>query len=167
VSDRVGLGEDLHRLVAGRPLILGGVRLEYELGLAGHSDGDVVLHAIADAMLGAAGLGDIGERFPDDDESTAGIDSGLILADVVKSVAEAKLRVVNVDVVVHAERPRLGAARARMRARIAEILGVEPGCVNVKAKTGEGLDAVGRGEAIACRAVVSLSPDWRPTHSNG
>jgi len=157
MHSRIGLGEDLHRLVPGRPLILGGVRLEFDRGLAGHSDGDVVLHAIADAMLGAAGLGDIGQRFPDDDEATTGIDSARILADVAGAVAGAGYQIGNIDVVVHAEGPRLAGVRAAMTARIAEVLGVAANLVNIKAKTGEGLDAVGRGEAIACRAIVLLN----------
>ena len=157
MAKRVGLGEDLHRLEAGRPLILGGVRFEHDKGLAGHSDGDVVLHAVADALLGATGGGDIGDHFPDTDESIAGIDSAEILGSIVRGIQAAGFRVENVDIVISAEAPRLGEGKARIRTRIAELLGVDSEQVNVKAKSGEGIGAVGGGEAISCRAIAMVS----------
>jgi 2-C-methyl-D-erythritol 2,4-cyclodiphosphate synthase len=143
---RVGLGEDLHPLVAGRPLVLGGVRFEAAVGPLGHSDGDVVLHALADALLGATAGGDIGDRFPDDDPAHRDADSSQLLGWMV----------VNADIVIAAERPRLGAGKQAIRDRVAALLEVPPGRVNVKAKTGEGLGSIGRGEAIGCRVVVLI-----------
>ncbi len=156
LSFRTGLGYDLHRLVPGRPLVLGGVRLPYERGLLGHSDADVVLHALCDALLGAAGLGDIGELFPDTDPAWRGADSRTFVADVLGRVAAAGFRPGNVDLVIHAQQPRLGAVKAEIRSSVAGLLGLPPDAVGVKAKTNEGLDAVGRGEAIACWAAVLL-----------
>jgi 2-C-methyl-D-erythritol 2,4-cyclodiphosphate synthase len=153
---RVGIGTDLHRLEAGRRLVLGGVPIECEFGLAGHSDADVVLHAVADALLGAAGLPDIGEQFPDTDPRFRGADSRKLLHSVVALVRAQGYAVANVDVVVHAERPRLSAHKPAMRSSIADLLGVPVERVGVKAKTNEGLDAVGRGEAIACTVVAGL-----------
>ncbi len=154
---RIGIGHDIHRVAAGRRLVLGGIELESEFGLEGHSDADVVLHAICDALLGAAGLGDIGDHFPDSDPALQGIDSSRVVADIVRRVATAGYGVENVDVTIHAERPRLGALKRRMADNIALLLGVGRGAVNVKAGTNEGLGAVGRGEAIACEAAVLLS----------
>lgn len=155
---RVGIGHDTHRLVEGRPLILGGVRIDFPRGLLGHSDADVVYHAVADALLGAAGLGDIGERYPDTDPQWEGADSGAILGDVVGHVAIAGWWPVNCDVVIHAQEPKLTAYKAAIRANLAELLGLEVADVNVKAKTGEHVGPIGRGEAIACEAVVLLKP---------
>ncbi len=154
---RVGIGTDLHRLAAGRRLVLGGVTVPFELGLAGHSDGDVVLHAVMDAILGAAGLPDIGAQFPDDDPALRGADSREMMRRTVEQVRRAGYRIVNVDLVVHAERPRLSAHKSSIRDSVAALLGVEGGRVSIKAKTAEGTDAVGRGEAIACTAVAGLS----------
>jgi len=154
---RIGLGYDLHRLVPGRPLRLGGVEIDYDRGLAGHSDADVVLHAVADALLGAAALGDIGELFPDTDPRWAGADSRRLLAEVHRQVVEAGWRLVNLDIVVHAQSPRLGPYKRPMREAIAALVGLPTERVNVKAKSGEGLGAVGRGEAIACHAIVLLA----------
>lgn len=154
---RIGIGHDIHRIAPGRRLVLGGVPIECEFGLAGHSDADVVLHAVCDALLGAAGLGDIGELFPDTDPRLKDADSRGLLADVVRRVAAAGYGVVNVDVIVQAERPRLGAMKGRIAASVAGLLGVDAGAVSVKAGTNEGLDAVGRGEAIGCFAAVLLS----------
>jgi 2-C-methyl-D-erythritol 2,4-cyclodiphosphate synthase len=154
----VGIGHDTHRLVEGRPLILGGVRIEHPRGLVGHSDADVVFHAVADALLGAAALGDIGEHYPDTDPRWEGLDSGRLLAEVVARVAREGWRTVNCDVVVHAQEPRLGPHKAAVRANLARLLGVTPGAVNVKAKTGEHVGPIGRAEAIACEAVVLLEP---------
>jgi 2-C-methyl-D-erythritol 2,4-cyclodiphosphate synthase len=154
---RVGFGEDSHRLVPARPLVLGGVRIPFELGLAGHSDADVVLHAVADALLGAAGLGDIGELFPDRDPTYKDVDSAQLLGDVLQRVRAAGWEPVNVDLVIHAQRPSLSAYKAPMQKRIAELLGISPSAVGVKAKTGEGVGSVGRGEVIRCHAVVLLA----------
>ncbi len=153
---RVGQGYDIHRLVADRPLRLGGIEIVSPVGLLGHSDGDVVLHAISDALLGAIGAGDIGQLFPDTDERWRGADSALLLAEVVRRVTAAGWVVVNLDATIHAERPKLATHRVAMRARIATLLGIGTESVNVKAKTNEGLDAVGRGEAIAATVVVLL-----------
>jgi 2-C-methyl-D-erythritol 2,4-cyclodiphosphate synthase len=152
----IGLGYDTHRLVAGRPLILGGVEIDHELGLEGHSDADVLTHAVIDALLGAAGLGDIGERFPDTDERWRGADSIELLREVGAAVRAEGLRVVNVDATVVLERPKLLPHRPAMRARLAEALGVDERRVNVKATTGEGMGFVGRGEGAAAMAVAAL-----------
>ena len=154
--DRVGIGTDVHRLGPGRRLILGHVAIKHELGLVGHSDGDVVLHAIIDAMAGAAGLPDIGEMFPDTDPAYKDADSAGLLGRVRQAVDERGYAVVNVDATIHAEQPRLSPHKAAIRSEIARLLGVPADAVSVKAKTNEGLDAVGRGEAIACTAVVGL-----------
>jgi 2-C-methyl-D-erythritol 2,4-cyclodiphosphate synthase len=155
---RVGIGHDTHRLVEGRPLILGGLRIEHPWGLAGHSDADVVCHAVADALLGAAALGDIGEHYPDDDPKWLGLDSARLLAEVVERVAREGWRPVNCDVIVHAQAPKLGPHKATIRSNLARLLGLVDGAVNVKAKTGEHVGPVGRAEAIACHAVVLLGP---------
>lgn len=153
---RVGIGYDYHRLEAGRKLVLGGVEIPFSKGLAGHSDGDVLTHAICDALLGAAGLGDLGQHFPDTDSQWKGARSLDLLARVVKMIGEKGLRVAQVDSVVIAQEPKLAPHFARMRETLARALGVEPAEVNVKAKTTEGLEAVGRGEAMAAQAVVTL-----------
>ncbi len=153
---RVGIGEDLHRLEEGRTLVLGGVTIEGGVGLAGHSDADVLLHAITDAVLGAAGKGDLGTHFPSSEERWAGADSSLFLTEALRMVEEGGWVLANVDATVRAERPRLAAHLATMRERIAELAGVNVEQVNVKAKSGEGLDAIGRGEAIGATAVVLL-----------
>lgn len=153
---RVGIGTDLHRLEAGRRLNLCGIEVPFELGLAGHSDADVVLHAVIDALCGAAGLPDIGEQFPDTDPAYRGADSAELLRLALQRVTRGGYDVVNVDVVIHAERPKLSAYKSRMAAKLAELLGTSPNAVSIKAKTNEGRDAVGRGEAIACTVVVGL-----------
>jgi 2-C-methyl-D-erythritol 2,4-cyclodiphosphate synthase len=157
VSVTTGIGWDSHRLVAGRALILGGVDIPYDRGLAGHSDADVLAHAIIDALLGAAGLGDIGQHFPDTDERWAGADSMALLRRVVGLVAERGLRVTHVDTTVVLERPKLGPHRDAIRTSLAGALGVMPDHVNVKASTGEGMGFVGRGEGVAALAVATLS----------
>jgi 2-C-methyl-D-erythritol 2,4-cyclodiphosphate synthase len=154
--DRVGIGTDLHRLVPGRPLVIGHVEVPHELGCLGHSDGDVVLHAVIDALAGAAGLPDIGEMFPDTDLAYRNADSGELLRVVVERLAERSFGLVNLDVTVHAERPKLGPYKSRIREEIARLLQVPADRVSIKAKTHEGVDAVGRGEAIACTAIVGL-----------
>lgn len=156
---RVGHGHDTHRLVEGRPLILGGVRIPFERGLQGHSDADVVLHAVADALLGAAALGDIGEHFPDTDPRWSGLDSAELLAQVVAMVAQAGWHPVNCDLTIHAQRPKLLPYKAAIRTSVARLLGLPEGSVNVKAKTGELVGPVGREEAIVADAVVLLTSE--------
>ena len=153
---RVGIGHDTHRLVEGRPLILGGVRIEHPRGLAGHSDADVVLHAVTDALLGAAGLGDIGDAFPDTDLAYKNVDSRVFLDAALKRLTEKAWRVVNVDAIVFAQEPKLGPVKRRIQQNLAELLGLPIDAVNVKAKTGEKVGHIGRGEAIACQAVVLI-----------
>lgn len=156
MSTATGIGYDCHRLVPGRRLVIGGVRLEHELGLEGHSDADVLTHAIIDALLGAAGLGDIGEHFPDSDERYRDAESLALLAHALTTVLACGLELVNVDATVIMERPKLAAHRDDIRARLARTLGLAPGRVNVKATTGEGIGFVGRGEGVAALAVASL-----------
>ncbi len=155
---RVGLGHDTHRLVDGRPLILGGVRIDHPRGLYGHSDADVVLHAVADALLGAAALGDIGEHYPDTDPRWKGLDSGRLLAEVVELVARAGWSPINCDVTIHAQAPKLVSHKPLIRANVARLLGLDATSVNIKAKTGEDVGPIGRAEAIACEAIVLLGP---------
>ena len=152
-----GIGWDSHRLVAGRPLILGGVTIPHDRGLDGHSDADVLTHAVIDALLGAAGLGDIGQHFPDTDERWAGADSIALLRTVVGLVAERGLTVAHVDSTVVMERPKLAPHREAIRASLADALGIALEHVNVKASTGEGMGFVGRGEGVAALAVATLS----------
>ena len=158
VFARVGLGYDLHRTVAGRPLILGGVPVPHDRGLEGHSDADAVCHALIDAILGAAAEGDVGQHFSNRDPRWKGASSIDLLRRAVAIVRDRGLAVGNADIVVMAERPRIGPHAAAMRQRLAETLDVPLGAVSVKAKTGEGVDAVGRGEAIAVHAVATLIP---------
>lgn len=153
---RIGIGYDVHRLTEGRPLILGGVPIEHERGLAGHSDADVLVHAVIDAMLGAATLGDIGQHFPDTDPAWKGADSMALLAHVVGLVHEAGYAVGNVDATVVLQRPKLRPHIDAMRAGLAEVLGVEAGRVSVKATTGEAMGFVGREEGAAAHAVCLL-----------
>jgi len=156
---RVGIGFDSHNLVPGRKLVLGGVDIPFELGLEGHSDADVLTHAIIDALLGAACLGSIGDHFPDTDEQYRDTASTKLLEQTVSKVRDAKLRPVNVDSVIVAERPRIAPHIAAMRRMLAPILGIADERVSVKATTTEGKDATGRGEAIAAHAVVLLAED--------
>jgi 2-C-methyl-D-erythritol 2,4-cyclodiphosphate synthase len=157
VNARIGIGYDSHRLVEGRRLVLGGVEIPHERGLAGHSDADALTHAVIDALLGAAGLGDIGQQFPDTDERFRDADSIQLLRETAAMVGAQRLQVVNVDATVLAERPRLAGHRDAMRARLAEALEVAPERVNVKATTGEGMGWIGRQEGIAAVAIASLS----------
>lgn len=152
----VGIGFDSHRLVAGRRLLIGGVEIPYELGLDGHSDADVLAHAVIDALLGAAGLGDIGAHFPDSDERWRDADSMQLLAVVVRSVHAERLEIVNVDCTVVMEAPKLAPHRHAVRERLAAVLGLELARVNVKASTGEGMGFVGRGEGVAALAIAGL-----------
>ena len=151
-----GIGWDSHRLVAGRPLILGGVTIPHDRGLDGHSDADVLTHAVIDALLGAAALGDIGQHFPDSDERYRDADSIELLRTVVATLAERGLRVIHVDTTVVMERPKLADHREAIRASLAAGLEIEPGQVNVKASTGEGMGFVGREEGVAALAVATL-----------
>jgi 2-C-methyl-D-erythritol 2,4-cyclodiphosphate synthase len=158
-TPRCGIGYDAHRLVAGRRLVLGGVEIaDAELGLLGHSDADALAHAVIDALLGAAGLGDIGERYPDDDERFRGADSIALLRDTVAAVRAAGFVPVNVDATVVCEAPRLAPYRDEMRARLAQVLGVSLDRVNVKFTRGEGMGFVGRGEGVAALAVATVAP---------
>ena len=151
-----GIGWDSHRFAAGRPLILGGVTIPHDRGLDGHSDADVLTHAVIDALLGAAALGDIGQHFPDSDERYRDADSMQLLRTVVAMLAERGLRVAHVDTTVVMERPKLAGHREAIRASLAAALGVEPGQVNVKASTGEGMGFIGREEGVAALAVATL-----------
>ena len=155
-SNRIGIGYDIHRLIEGRPLVLGGVDIPFEKGLLGHSDSDVLIHALCDALLGAAALGDIGTHFPDNDPRWAGASSLELLARVVELVIQKGYRVANVDATVMAERPKLMAHVQAMRERLASVLQIDVDQVNIKAKTNEGLESVGRGEAMAAQAVALL-----------
>jgi 2-C-methyl-D-erythritol 2,4-cyclodiphosphate synthase len=153
---RIGEGWDTHALVAGRPLVLGGVTIPHSHGLMGHSDADALLHAITDALLGAAGLGDIGRHFPDTDPAFAGADSGQLLQEAARRVAAAGWVAVNVDATVVAQAPRLAPHLPAMSQRIATLLALPAGAVNVKAKTAEGMGPVGERRAIEARAVCLL-----------
>lgn len=154
---RIGEGWDVHALVEGRPLILGGVEIPYDKGLLGHSDADALLHAITDALLGGAGLGDIGTHFPDNDPAFKGADSFVLLQQAVEAVARAGYQLVNVDCTVIAQAPKLAPYKVAMRARIAQALGVDVTQVNVKAKTAEKMGPVGEGRSIEARAVALLA----------
>lgn len=151
-----GIGYDLHRLVEGRKLVIGGVEVPFDKGSQGHSDGDVLSHALCDALLGAAGLGDIGAHFPDSDPKWKGASSRIFLERVGEMLAERKLRVVHIDAIVICERPKLGPHFPAMRAALANSLGLTTGQINLKAKTNEGMDAIGRGEAIAAHVVATV-----------
>lgn len=153
---RIGQGYDVHALVPGRPLVLGGVSIPHSHGLLGHSDADALLHAITDALIGAAALGDIGQHFPDSDPRWRGADSTVLLAATGGMLAERGWRIGNIDASIIAQAPRLAPFVPAMCRRIAEVLAMEPGRVNVKARTGERLGAVGRGECIEAQAIVLL-----------
>ena len=153
---RVGQGSDIHALAVGRKLIIGGVEIPNERGLLGHSDADVLLHAITDALLGAAGLGDIGRHFPDTDERYRGVDSRVLLRAVREMLCERGWRIINVDSTINAQRPKMAPHIPAMVSCIASDLGVSPDYVNVKAKTGERLGFVGRAEGISCDAIALI-----------
>jgi len=155
-TTRVGFGFDLHRLVPGRKLVLAGVPIPFEKGLLGHSDADVILHAVCDALLGAAGLGDIGQHFPDTDPALKDISSVLLVARTFRMISDKGFSVNNVDATVLAEAPKLAPHTSAMAASVAKLLKIEPGCVNIKATTMEGLGLVGKEEAMAAMCVVSL-----------
>ncbi len=157
---RVGIGHDTHRLGPDRPLILGGLRIEHPRGLIGHSDADVVLHALTDALLGAAGLGDIGDAYPDTDPQNMDRDSRSFLEGTLARLREKGFRVVNVDLTIFAQEPKLGPIKSAMREHLAMLLGLESDAVNVKAKTGEKVGTIGRAEAIGCHVAVLIErPD--------
>ncbi len=153
---RCGIGYDLHRLTEGRPLMIGGVHVPFDKGSVGHSDGDVLAHALCDALLGASGLGDIGTHFPDSDPKWKGANSLMFLEHTRKLLDEKKLRINHLDAIVILERPKLGPHFPKMREALAQSLGIRPDQINLKAKTNEAVDAVGRGEAIACHTIATL-----------
>ena len=151
---RIGSGHDTHRLEAGFPLILGGIAIPHPRGLAGHSDADAVLHALTDALLGAVGLGDIGDAYPDTDPRWKGANSALFLTETLAKLHALGWNLVNADITIFAQEPKLGPVKATIRGNLARLLGVPAECVNVKAKTGERVGHIGRAEAIGCHAVV-------------
>jgi len=158
---RVGIGYDVHRLVRGRPLILGGVTIASEWGLEGHSDADVLLHAIGDALLGALALGDLGEHFPDTDPRYRGISSLKLVETVMRMVHEHAYTLCNLDSVLIAQQPRLAPYLPHIRRKLGDVLGLDQGCISVKAKTAEHLGALGRAEGIAAYAVCLMAPHHR------
>jgi len=153
---RTGIGYDLHRLAEGRKLILGGIEVPFHKGPVGHSDGDALAHAICDALLGAAGLGDIGAHFPDTDPKWKDVSSLRFLERVRELLVEQRLRIAHIDAVVITEKPKLGPHFPAMREALAKSLGISTSAINLKAKTNEGVDAIGHGEAIAAQAIVTL-----------
>jgi 2-C-methyl-D-erythritol 2,4-cyclodiphosphate synthase len=156
---RVGIGHDTHRLGPDRPLILGGLKIEHPRGLIGHSDADVVLHALTDALLGAAGLGDIGDAFPDTDPKYKDCDSQLFVTETLKRLNQLGYRVINVDLTIFAQEPKLGPIKQQIREHLAALLRLAVEAVNVKAKTGEGVGAIGRAEAIGCQVIALILND--------
>jgi 2-C-methyl-D-erythritol 2,4-cyclodiphosphate synthase len=160
---RTGIGTDIHRFIEGKKLMLGGVVIPFPQGLLGHSDGDVVLHAVIDALLGAAALGDIGTLFPDTDQQFAGSDSRILLVDVKDRLQELRWLIVNVDIIIHLENPRLEPFKAQIKRCIASLLEIDFNAVNVKAKTNEGLGEIGEGLAIAVTAAVLLKRKYKRT----
>lgn len=155
---RIGQGYDVHRLVEGRPLMLGGLHIPHSMGLLGHSDADALLHAITDAVLGAAALGDIGRHFPDTDQRFRGADSGVLLQEAMRRVRAAGWQLVNVDSTIIAQAPKLAPHIDAMRQRVADLLSIDVACVNIKGKTNEKLGYLGRAEAIETQAVCLLVP---------
>jgi 2-C-methyl-D-erythritol 2,4-cyclodiphosphate synthase len=153
---RVGIGHDTHRLGPDRPLILGGLRIEHSRGLIGHSDADVVMHALTDALLGAAAMGDIGDAYPDTDPKYKDCDSSVFVIETLQRLKGLGYRLVNIDCTIFAEEPKLGPIKTKMREHLAALLGLAVDAVNVKAKTGEKVGAIGRGEAIGCLVVVLI-----------
>ncbi|MFM8274659.1 MAG: 2-C-methyl-D-erythritol 2,4-cyclodiphosphate synthase [Gemmata sp.] len=154
---RVGSGHDTHRLAEGRPLILGGVTVPHAKGLVGHSDADAVLHAVTDALLGAAGLGDIGDAYPDTDPRWQGADSRHFLTETLEHLNQLGWKPVNLDVTIFAQEPKLGPAKGAIKSSLARLTGLPADCINVKAKTGEKVGHIGRGEAIGAHAVVLIA----------
>ncbi|MFH1441331.1 MAG: 2-C-methyl-D-erythritol 2,4-cyclodiphosphate synthase [Candidatus Omnitrophota bacterium] len=158
MSYRIGIGYDIHRLVEGRALFIGGLEIPYIKGLLGHSDGDVLLHAICDALLGALALGDIGDHFPDTDIKYQGIRSEILLKETAGLIKEKGFLIINIDAVIIAQEPKLIPFKKQIKNRIALILDIEPDAISIKAKTNEGLGSIGNAEAIACYAVVGIEP---------
>ena len=156
---RIGIGYDIHKLVEGRKLMLGGIEVPYPSGLLGHSDGDVAIHAVIDAIIGAAGMGDIGTHFPDTEEQWKDADSKELLIVIKDQIKDKNWEVVNIDLIIHAEQPKLGVYKGQMKRAIAGLLGIDFAAVNVKAKTNEGLGEIGVGLAMAATASVLLR--WR------
>jgi len=156
VNYRIGFGRDMHRLIAGRPLILGGVAIAHDRGLSGHSDADVLLHAVTDALLGATGLGDIGEWFPNDDPQWKAADSSAFVREAVRAVREQGWTISNLDCTICAEQPKLTPHKPAIKAKLSELLEIEAALINVKAKSGERVGPVGREEAMTADAVVLL-----------
>ncbi len=159
---RSGIGTDIHRFIEGRNLMLGGVYVPYPAGLIGHSDGDVCLHAVIDALLGASGMGDIGTFFPDTDPRWKNADSKELVFIIKEKLEEKKWEVVNIDLIIHAEQPRLEPVKGQIKRCIAELLGIDFTSVNVKAKTNEGLGDIGAGQAIAATAIALLRKKRKP-----
>ncbi len=157
MSTRCGIGYDLHRLGKGRPLIIGGIELPFDKGPVGHSDGDVLAHAMCDALLGAGGLGDIGTHFPDTDPKWKGASSLVFLKHAKKLLADGNFAIEHIDAVIITEKPKLGPHFPKMREALAKALGITPEKIHLKAKTNEGVDAIGRGEAIAAHVVATLA----------
>jgi len=157
---RIGLGYDVHKLVEGRKLILGGIHIPFEKGLLGHSDADVLLHAICDALLGAAGLGDIGEHFPDTDNTFKNIDSKILLSKTAEMIRSKGFEIENVDTTVFAQAPKLSPFKEKIKKKIAETLEILPECLNIKATTTEGLGTIGEGDGIAAMCVVLLKLNY-------
>ena len=158
-SFRIGLGNDIHRLAAGKPLVIGGVKIDHDRGPDAHSDGDVLLHSLVDALLGAAGLGDIGDLFPDSDEAYRDMESSKFVLEAMRLLKTNGWRPVNVDAVVMAQSPKLSPHKAAIRERVAELTGLPVEAVNIKAKTGEKVGPIGREEAIAAEVVVLIEKD--------
>lgn len=159
---RIGMGTDVHAFATDRDLILGGVMIDHDMGLAGHSDADVLIHAVCDAILGAAGMGDIGDLFPDTDPKYKNIDSRILLATCARNLAQAGYRIMNLDCTVFAQVPKLGHKKQEMAASMAETLEISPGCVNVKATTTEHLGFIGRKQGIAAQAIVLIAAQANP-----
>ena len=164
---RVGSGHDTHRLGDGRPLILGGISIPYSRGLIGHSDADVVLHAVTDALLGAAGIGDIGDLYPDTDPALKNADSATFVSESLARLNQLGWRPINLDITIFAQEPKLGTNKARIRDNVAALLNLPPDAVCVKAKTGEQVGHIGRGEAIGCHAVVLIEKMDSPSATKG
>ena len=153
---RIGLGYDLHRTITGRPLVLANIAIPHDKGLDGHSDADVVLHALIDAITGAAGLPDVGEMFPNTDPKYKGINSAELLLGTMERFAKTGWKIANVDIIVLAQQPKLSPHKAAMKSRLAQLLNIDEDRVNIKGKTGEGVDAIGEERAIGCHCVVLL-----------
>ncbi|MDR1485340.1 MAG: 2-C-methyl-D-erythritol 2,4-cyclodiphosphate synthase [Planctomycetaceae bacterium] len=153
---RIGIGHDTHCFGVGSFIMIGGIRIEYSRSLLGHSDADVLLHAVSDALLGAAGLGDIGEMFPDTDPANHNIDSAIILKSICTKIYSEGWRIVNIDTIIFAEKPKMSPHKEKIQNRIAEITSIKPSQVNIKAKTGEHIGIIGREEAISAQCIVLL-----------